>query len=409
MNGIVHQVQPGDLITADFMNTIVAQLQALEERVAALEGVDDDGSIAITHLIPSATAESPIRAGQVLRIIGRNFGVSLGAHRVFFDSIPVQSYIEAPSDTVLVVAVPTALSIPQSGRPVALTVSNGVATEVRTIHVLPVEQTLSGDIDVFWRDARSPNPEPNPIPTPSGTTPQVVTFFYRLRSRANLPAAFTIDPIISVPDWQNSLQVLDAEGSVLSGRQIQLAPNQEVNFAIRATLDEPSTSVTDFTLNVVASSGGVTGGLQRSFTLDVPVEEGDDQITLVTTEATVFNLSTGSTDPSGGSFDAASNTITVAPGFRLDLTFAATFQQAEVHNVTVQADSGTTNWDVQLRTPNTGVYDETGQAPPIVEAPRFSVVPQAGASPSGQVTFRIQRQGETQSQTRTYTLALLTP
>ena len=407
MHGFAEEVRPGDLITADFINDIQARLDQLQDRIEALEAISDDGSVAITQLIPSGSPSDPIVVGEQLQIIGRNFGFSVGGHRVFFDSIQITSFGVNSSDTLLEVTVPVGLTIPTGGRLVTLTVTDGVTTDTRSINVLPLQQTLSGDVDVLWRDDLTPNPNPNPIPTPTAESPQTVTFGYRLRSRANLPAIFTITPDISIADSQGSLQVLNAEGGVISDRRIQLNPLQEVNFAVRATIGAPGTSVSGFDLTVVAAAGSVIGSQLRSFTFDTPVEPGDDQISLAFTGATVFNLSTGSPDPSGGSFDAASNTISVAEGFRLDMDFAATFQVATIHNVTVEAGGGTTNWDLQVRTPNNGVYDESGQPVPIDEAPRFSAQPQSGASPTGQVTFRIQRADEPSSQARTYSLALL--
>ena len=402
------QVRPGDLITADLINRMLTRLDALEDRVDALEGDGPGASLVVTQLIPSGTADDPIRVGQPLQLLGRNFGFSLGGHRVLFDSTPVTAFGLGSSDMQLVVTVPTSLSIPQGGRTVVLTVSNGVTSDMRTITVLPVEITLSGDVDVFWRDDIDLNPDPNPIPRPVSEA-QSVRFAYRLRSRASTTASFTVNPAISVAAWQSGLQVFGADGEVVGDRRIELDPDEATDFFVQAMLTPQAGAVDAFDLNVIATAGNVTGGIERAFVFEEEVEEGDDQIELAFTDATVFALDTGGVDPSGGAFDPATNTISVAQGFRLDVTFATTFRAPARYDVTAEPSDDTSNWDLRVRAPNTGFYDESGEEPPVNEAPRFSAEPQAGASASGRVTFRIQREGESRSQTRTFNLAVFEP
>jgi hypothetical protein len=403
-------VQPGDLITADLVNGILDRLRTLEERVDALD--TDDGSVTITQLIPAGTDQDPIRLGSTLQIIGRNFGFSVGGHRVFFDGQLVTGFQAGSSDNQLVVTVPTNLSVPAAGRPVTLSVSDGSTVDSRAIIVLPVQQTLSGDIDVLWNDDVSPNPNPNPIPAPTSGNPQSVQFTYRLRSRANLRASFQINPTISITAWQGSLQVLNASGGVLEDRRIELDPGQEVTFAVRASLTAMDPAPTSFTLNVVASAGAVIGTRARQFPIGTPVEEGDPQISLAFTDDTAFVVATGNPAPAGSSFfDPAANAIRVQPGHILFMTFTATFGVASRYTVSVESEAS--NWTILLNnptsapgTPGTGEFDERNATVPVNESPSFSVEPQADASRTGQVTLRIQREGEPRSQTRTYDLAL---
>lgn len=408
MEILPEHVRPGDLITADFMNRTLDRIDALEDRVDALEADGtDDGSVAITQLIPSGGAGDPIRIGQELRILGRHFGFSVGGHRVYFDGTLITAYKPGSSDNLLVVDVPSLPDLPPGGETVTLRVTNGSTFDTRTITVHPVEQTLFGDVDVLWRNDLAPNPDPNPIPNVSETGPVDVTFAYRLRSRASQPAIFSINPTISVSEWQDSLRVLDSERDVISDRRIQLDPDEEASFFVRVMLIPTGTSITPFSLNVVSTAGTVEGASMRRFEVGTPVEEGDPAITLAFTDAIVFKVESGAPDSSGGSFDETTNTISVARGFRLYMSFAATFEQAAVYAVTVEGGPGTADWDLQVRTPNTGTYDETGQDVPVNEDPEFSVEPKADASASGEATFRIRRQGESRSQTRTFTLALL--
>ena len=52
---VLEPVRPGDLITADFMNRVIGQIEALEQRVAQLEE-DDSGEAnapVITDITPN--------------------------------------------------------------------------------------------------------------------------------------------------------------------------------------------------------------------------------------------------------------------------------------------------------------------------------------------------------------------
>ena len=400
METLPDPVRPGDLITADFFNGLIERLAALEERVDVLEGDAGGDAVAITQLIPSGTANDPIRVGQTLQILGQNFGFSLGAHRVRFDQLQVTAFLPGTDDTRLIVSVPTALAVPPGGRSVTLTVSNGVTTDARVIAVHPIQITLSGDVDVLWNDTLDLNPDPNPIPSPASGT-QIVRFAYRLRSRASTTAAFTVTPTVSETVWEPGLQILNANGAPIADRRIELAPNEVVPFSVQAALTPLGSPVDGFDLNVVAQAGDVVGSDQRSFTFEEEVEPSDDQIVLAVTDALVLDPS-GNVNPSFGSYNPGTQTITVFEGARLFLTYDAELHQAAIYDVSVETD--TPGWAVELLSPS--VYDETGAVIPVDEAPRFSVQPQGGASQTGSVTFRMQRRGQASSQTRTYTLQL---
>ena len=64
------EVRPGDLITAEFMNRVLAQIEDLSSRVAFLEGtLGKQDSVVITALVPQ---DGNVKVGEQIRVIGKN-------------------------------------------------------------------------------------------------------------------------------------------------------------------------------------------------------------------------------------------------------------------------------------------------------------------------------------------------
>src|SRR5215831_4917180 len=110
------RVKPGDLITADVMNTIMDALDSLDSRIGGTTGT----AVRIDHLEPSDT----IQVGKDLKIFGSNFQYSIGGQRVFFDSFGVMAYKVGSSDSLLIVTVPDLGPLPSQGKLLTVTASN---------------------------------------------------------------------------------------------------------------------------------------------------------------------------------------------------------------------------------------------------------------------------------------------
>jgi hypothetical protein len=389
MSQLPNPVRPGDLITAAFMNQLVALLGSLNDRVTALEAGQPPGNaVAITALNPG----SPWTVGQQVQVVGRNFGFLAGACRVTLDTQAVNSFALGTNDQTLIFNVPGVAGLTSTGKIVVLTVTNQQTSDQRSVLVMPVPQPLQGFVDVLWRTDLATNPTPNPI-----AVGQPALFGYRIQSRANLPANFSINPVVSVPALQSSLQLLDATQAPITGGQVDVGNGQSQNFYVKIPLIPPSTSA--LTLTVTASSGNVTGSFSQNLTVGVAVPQPDPTITLTFDGFTAVN-SIGGTD-TGSTFDPVANTINVKQGSTGIMTFSATFQNAGTYDVTVALGAGS-NWKVALlSTPAS--YNETNAN--ALENPQFTVQPQAGAT-QGAVTFQVQGKGAAKSQTRTYNLAV---
>jgi hypothetical protein len=392
-------VRPGDLITAEQMNRLLDEINSLDTRVATLEnGAGAGNAVQITSIIPAGGIGMPIRVNDELQILGLNFGYSKGAQRVYFDNKRVDEYRVGSSDTRLVVPVPSLPDLPNAGRLVVLRVENGPQFDTQNITVLPILQTLTGDVDVIWLDIPG-NPDPNPV-VPS----QSATFAYQLRSRANLTALYTITPTVTVmsgtvPAGLANPQVLDGSRNNIASRQVSLDPGQTRSFFIRIQTVPSGTNGLAFNLNVSAGAGGISGSDQRPFIVGTPVEPSDPAIQLVVSNfepATNFNDST--------------NEIRLNEGVIGTMNYLATFTDAGTYHITFELSAGSTNWEVGPGdTPllSAGVYGYTETNPNVTENAQFKVRANSGASSTGQVIFTVKRAGQTIGQTRRYNLVLL--
>ena len=121
MANIPNHVEPGDIVKSVEFNGIVDVLQDLTVRVLALEsGGASGGGVAIFSVAP----EGDLRVGQEVTIFGRNFGYSIGAQRVFFNSVRVTIFKTGSSDEKLIIEIPDVPGVSESGTPVTLSATN---------------------------------------------------------------------------------------------------------------------------------------------------------------------------------------------------------------------------------------------------------------------------------------------
>jgi len=389
----------GDLITADLMNKILSELESLGSRVTVLETATAPSKVVITGLIP---ASGPLRIRQELRVLGQNFGFIGGTGRVLIDDVLVTALKPGSSDQLLIFDIPDVPNVPLTGRSAVLTVANQNTTDQRTITLLPA-QPLQGAIDVIWLNV-----------TPTTLTPNnPATFRFRLKSRTNLDATYTINPVITVAtnaqDWQNRLQVLDNAQNVLPSRTISLAAGQEMIFHVRINPVPANTNGVPFTLTANAIAEGVTGNSGPTFvTVGTAVEQPDTSVSLAF-EAAQF-------DPVGlGVFvsDPTEDIIQLKANGAAEITLLAEFTAIGTYEPSVVLVPGTTGWNAiphPQKTPQNYQVSEAQLQNPQGkhdEAPAFIITPQAGASATGEVEFRIRNQSAGTRRTLRMRLALI--
>src|SRR5262245_40805080 len=120
MPSLPTKVQPGDLITADFMNLMVDVCADLQQRVDQLEKPSGaTAGLRIDSLFPSGVRS----IGDPIHIIGHGFDAPAGTV-VTIDSVGVPVTAGADRDRELVVTIPNVQGVTAAGKNVTLLVTN---------------------------------------------------------------------------------------------------------------------------------------------------------------------------------------------------------------------------------------------------------------------------------------------
>ena len=329
----LQKVQPGDLITAEYINNIIKSIQLLEGRVASLEAVGSGGdAVVVTSLYPAG----PIRIGQDLQVRGRNFGLSVGSCAVYVDNKLVTAFKSGSNDELLIFDVPSVSSMPIGGRSATLTVSNATSSVQRTIYVLPA-QPLQGKIELSWMDV-----SPATINASS-----IATFEFRMQSMANQDAIFVMSHAIDVAQnasiWLNSMEVLDNLQNPVAGPAISLGSGAVTTFFIRINPVPDVPLKTPFAIAVTATSGDVSGKSDIVYaSIGDPMNLPDENVSMIF-QSTTFS-------PSGsGSLEIGEiqDTIRFTDIGEMLIKFVAKFRDVGVYDVIKQL-TGASGWGFDL-------------------------------------------------------------
>jgi hypothetical protein len=98
----VEKVNPGDLITAGYVNSIVDALDSLQAQIDALGTT----SVPLNKPVIDTVVPSPVPAGTTMTIHGHNFAVPAVLNTVTVDGTPLNDFQSGSTDTVINVGVP---------------------------------------------------------------------------------------------------------------------------------------------------------------------------------------------------------------------------------------------------------------------------------------------------------------
>lgn len=374
MANVPNHVEPGEIIKSADFNVVLDVLQDLKDRVSVLEtGGAVGGGVVITSIAP----EGDLRVGQEITIFGRNFGYSIGAQRVFFNSVRATIFKTGSSDEKLIVEIPNVTGVSESGTPVTMSVANFTSSASKTVTLKPVQLAQQGNVSLSFLNV-------TPATIAIGSKPK---FKYQLEAPVMLPQQVNIDAKVSVTSLQSSLKILDASDQELSGKQLTLQPGQSTQISVQ--LDSIPNGTTQFTLDVKANGSGINGSEDnRNFVIGASVDV-DEEITSFTA------ISSSPPEALQGS------TVSVAGGAPVVVKFRAEFtgNDSRVYDVLSAVLSPATNWQTErgtgfFATPATYSISAPGQ-----ETPAFKITPQVGASATASIEFTLKRQGSTKKRT----------
>lgn len=367
------KVNPGDLIRADVVTEMLGLLLSLDQRVSILELTSGPATgLFITSIIPAGS----VRVGEEMEIRGQNFGFSIGAHRVFLDGVQVLAFKPGSSDQKLILNVPDLPGIPPTGKAVVLSVSNQTATDIRTINVLPPQIAVGGNVDVSFDSV---------LPTtivPGGAA----TFRYKVRSRANQQAQFTLSGTVSgVPNqnaWQSQVHIQRDDGAENTAKTITLQPLEEQFFKVQIAVVPATPATFTLTANAVAT-GVLSTPATGSFSVNQVIDPPDPTTSLN------FQSANPASSFVGG-------TLTRPRGAAAQITLLANFTATGTFRVTHGVVQGT-GWTTAaaLGTPQNNFDVTSGD---LVTVPHqrifpFIITATGTASATGRVELRLERVG----------------
>jgi len=258
------QVRPGDLITANLMNQVLAEIANLQQRVAGLEKTGSETKkTEITDLLPSGTK----RIGDTVHIIGQGFDAS-GGTNVLVGSVQVVPSFGSDRDKELIITIPN-IEVGSGGRVVTLFVSNLNGTDTMDFQVYPGLPTIpEGQLFVSL------------VSGPSGNlnAPGSYIFKYLVRGIVNLAERYTLEANTTA-GWQTD--IVNASGVVIVDPKLDLpsapAPDgaTEHVFVQVKIPDPPGSTTAQLRLTVKSTRNvaliGSSGG--EELNVDAPAPE----------------------------------------------------------------------------------------------------------------------------------------
>jgi hypothetical protein len=247
------RVQPGDLITANFMNRILGTLETLEARVEALEASGGGGGGEPTPvMITSVEGPTPLRVGDPITVHGVNFAVPASLNEVRIGGVLVTSLGLNSNDVELNFNIPPVGGLSPSGSAVTLQVSNSNGSDSEPLTLRPAQSLPNGFIQVNYTVA--------PVIPGSGliTANNSYIFTFEITAFANMQGDYTVTPELTPAGGGWSAVILEDEG------------NQPRPTPVVLTLPGNSQAGATRTLRVrVSIPSGQPNGTNRSLNLNV--------------------------------------------------------------------------------------------------------------------------------------------
>lgn len=140
----IPKVNPGDLITASFFNSIVDSLESLQAQIDALNGGSSPPSSSPKPVITSVDPSPDVPVGAPMTIHGRNFAVPAVLNTVTVDGLALNDFQSGSDDETIRIGIPSNLSgVPGTKSLVVSTVAGG-ASDPRSVRFVSSQIVLTG-------------------------------------------------------------------------------------------------------------------------------------------------------------------------------------------------------------------------------------------------------------------------
>ncbi|MFE2879319.1 hypothetical protein ACFXG6_25440 [Streptomyces roseus] len=228
------RVEPGDLITARFVNRILDQLERMQAEIDEIKGSDKN--------VPVITGRSPlgdITVPSELTLLGRNFLIPVNQNTVTIDgTVSITGFLVGSNDTRLIFDVPpTIAGLPKD---VEVKVTNRYGSDSTTVRLVP-DRTVTGQMVIT--DNTGDLGE-------AIQTGHTYLFTFQLDSQTNIPETYEVAPRFTnaqgatVPAWQS-------QAVLVGSSPLTIRPGTPTTVGVRVTVPAGATSV-DFALAVAA-------------------------------------------------------------------------------------------------------------------------------------------------------------
>lgn len=263
-------VHPGDLIKAELINRITADLETLKTKVAQLENTGGGtGAPAIDSLVPP----DEVQMGGKLQIIGRNFGnpsqVTITVANELVDKKDID--LINSGDKLLVFTMPAIIGIPTEGKAVPIIVSNPNGLATASIILKPGQAA-----DLFGLLTVNPAKPPTVPITANASFEWTVP----VRVESTLPAVYVLTATVDQPTWK--VDLIDLPGAISQGN---------LALAEQTIRQSPSTQPTDINYKVrVTIPVGVADGTEANLAFTIKARDKESFNGTRTTTITVGNV-----------------------------------------------------------------------------------------------------------------------
>ncbi len=374
------RVNPGQVIRAADFNQVLAALEDLYSQIGAVSTT----AVSITSFMPPG----PVKVGDQVTILGRNFQYSIGAESVFFGGVPVNTFLSGSSDTQLIVNVPLLTNLPDQGQAVTVTVYNRTGSDSKQITVLPPPVLLQNGASVSAGAF-----------TGTPTAGQTANFPFTVTSNLSQTRSITISATITPSSFQADLKVLNPSMQTLG--QISLAPNTSTSFIVSFVI--PAGATGQFGISAIATDvetgTPLNTSAQSTYTIGQQ-SQTDPNIQFGTIK--LINSAQGQ----GNAYSSANNTITLPANSWVMMQVSTLFKGLGKYSVTATVGASATGWTSTLVYPGPGqVLDYSVSLPATATNLQFNVITGAGPLGSGQLTLQVQAQGQTTSNSVSFNVA----